>query len=149
VCAGLVLSVCLALAAGGAGESGASGANARAGAPGPFLLVSLGSLGTVTWRCEGRTGWYALGFRLSGRRATTLVTLRAGGSAHGRVTVQPGERVAFPYLADDVQRLVIVQGTGARTIRADVTVTFDPDASYTFCHAYLPPSLHVGMRRVG
>jgi exosome complex RNA-binding protein Rrp42 (RNase PH superfamily) len=40
--------------------------------------------------------------------------------------VQPGERVAFPYLADDVQRLVIVQGSSAWTIRADLTATFDP-----------------------
>ena len=146
---GLALSTCLALNAGGSEARKASALGTHTTARGPFVLVSLGSLGTVTWTCEGRTGRYALGFRLAGRWATTSVTLRVSGRGQRQVTVQPGDRVTFPFLAEDVQRLVIAQRTGARTIRAEVAATFDPGASYAFCWAYLPPTLDVRMRQVG
>lgn len=145
----LALAACLGLAAGG-GEARETRTVGGASLRGPFELVSLGSLGTVTWSCDGKTGRYALGYRLAGRWATTLVVLRAEGRVVRRITVQPGEAVSFPFLGDDTQRPVLVQGSGARTLRADVAAAFDhPLATYTSCQPYLPPALDVRMRPVG
>lgn len=140
----IVLSVALALSA--------PAATARsAKARGPFLVVTLPALGTVTWRCDparrpglapGLPG-LALGFRAFPSSATDRLGFRVGGRTILRRVVQPGESVEFPYLRSRVQQLEIVQPTGAGTLRAFVTVTFVSPFIAPYCSSYLPPRIDV------
>jgi hypothetical protein len=140
---GLVaLAVALALAPTGA--AGASRATPAGAARGPFALVTLPALGTVTWSCEPRRqGTFALGYRASPRYATTYVRLRAGGRRLFGRNVQPGERVRLPFSSARVQALTFAQGTGAGTLRAAVTVDFVPNLPTTYCIDYAPPKTTV------
>jgi hypothetical protein len=114
----------------------AQAAGERAG--GPFLLVALNSLGTVTWRCDVHASdGFGLGFRQFVVTATTGITLRAGGRTIETVTTNPGERVRFPLLRSRRQQLTFVQGTEARSLRATVSADFLPGRDY--CWSYLPP----------
>ncbi len=114
---------------------------------GPFLLVSLPSLGTVSWRCSLTTRpgvapgqpAMALGFRAFVRSATTVVRLRADGATVSRHVVQPGESVRLAFAPKRVQHLDIVQGTGAGTLRAFVKVDFARGG----CYSYQPPRVDV------
>jgi len=108
---------------------------------GPFLLVTLPSLGTVTWSCGGsRDHEMALAFRVSATDATTMVKFAAGHVARA-VTLQPGQASRFPLLAPGQQRLTLAQATEVRTLRATLVVTFDSTQSY--CFSYLPPRISV------
>jgi hypothetical protein len=116
---------------------------------GPWLLVSLPSLGTVSWRCAptARPGvapglpGLALGF--TARAATTHVQLSVRGRPTSRYVVQPGERPLLPFLRARIQHLRLVQRTGAGTLRAYLRVDFVPDTPTTFCYEYLPPRIRV------
>jgi hypothetical protein len=122
------------------GLAGSVAAAARPGR-GPCLLVSLPSLGTVTWSCGGHhDADVALGFRVSVIDATTTVKFAAGKTSR-RLTLQPGQSTRFPLLAPAQQRLTIEQGTEARTLRASVVATFSRDQSY--CFRYFPPRISV------
>lgn len=110
---------------------------------GPFLLVTLPSLGTVTWTCEPRRyPSFALAYRASPRYATTYLVLRAGTR---RVTrrVHPGRVVTFPFSSTRTQLLSLVQGTGAGVLRASVRVDFVPNRPVVYCWSYAPPALTV------
>ena len=124
---------------------------------GPFLLVALPALGTVTWRCDpsvkpgvapGLAGM-ALGFHAFRNSATDQVRLRAAGQTIKNRVVQPGDTVRFPYVRSRRQRLEIVQRTGAGTLRASIDVDFAPHGPTTYCYPYLPPrvDVRVGPRR--
>lgn len=124
----------------GFGLAGSVAAAADVGR-GPFLLVTLPSLGTVTWSCGGRRDReVALGFRVSAKDATTTVKFSAGTTAR-MLTLQPGQSARFPFFAPARQRLLIVQGTEARTLRASVVAMFSRDQSY--CFRYFPPRINV------
>jgi hypothetical protein len=129
---------------------GSSNSDGRATARGPLLLVTLPSLGTVTWSCDaaGR-GAFALGYRASPRYATTDVVLRSSGRIVARRTIQPGERMRLPFLKARSQRLSFVQATEPGTLRASVTVDFGLSATAGYCRDYSPPGLvvHVSARR--
>jgi hypothetical protein len=120
------------------------GDSGSATARGPFLLVTLPSLGTVTWRCEQTLGRYALGVRLPQSGATTMARLTIGGRVVERVTVDPGEQWRFPA-SGRVQRLDLTQLTGAGTLQATVTVGFERRPVVSHCFAYSPPNLTVRM----
>jgi hypothetical protein len=112
-------------------------------APRPsFLLVSLPSLGTATWRCGRRDGTYGLAFRVFPAHATTNVRLAAANREVERVRLDPGEAHHFPVLGVS-QRLELTQGTGAGTLRATVAVEFDTTPVVSQCFAYSPPRLTV------
>lgn len=129
----LLASVVVAASAAGAGDDGR----------GPFLLVALPSLGTVTWSCGGSSAHHvALGYRVNSKEATTAVTLVAG-QTDRRVTLQPGQTTRFPLLAPGKQRLTISQGTEARLLRATLVATFSLDQSY--CFPYFPPRISVAV----
>lgn len=91
---------------------------------GPFLLVSLSSLGTVTWRCDPSTkpgvapglAAMALGFRADVASATDHVRFHVCHRTILRRVVQPGESIKLPYVRSRVQQLDIVQQTGAGTL---------------------------------
>lgn len=126
-------------------------ASARPGAVrGPFLLVALPALGTVTWRCTADRppdmthGPHALGLGFSAFRAsaTARIRLRVGGRVRMSKTVDPGESVRFPLLQARIQRLELVQFTGAGTLRASVTVDLVPPGT-GWCYSYLPPKTTV------
>jgi hypothetical protein len=126
------------------GASAGSGQNA--GRPrGPFLLVTLPSLGTVTWTCDvsARYPSFALGYRASPRYADTLVELRARGRRIARRTVLPGQHARFPFLSSRTQTLEFVQGTGAGVLRAFVSVDFVPGLPVVYCWPYAPPAVRV------
>ena len=118
---------------------------------GPFLLVSLASLGTVTWRCDpsrrpglapGLPG-LALGFRTLATGATERVRLHVGGRTILSRIVQPGQSIELPYIRSRVQQLDLLQATEAGTLRAFVTVNFAPHGISTYCYPYLPPRIDV------
>jgi hypothetical protein len=148
----VVLAAVLAAAA-VIGAASASVARTR----GPFLLVSLPDLGTVTWRCDparergpapGLPG-LALGFRATAVEATERLTLRVGGTTVVSRLVQPGDRFRLPYLHARVQRLDITQSIEPGTLSASVTVDFAPTPVVGYCQSYAPPKLdvHVSARR--
>lgn len=111
---------------------------------GPFLLVALPALGTVTWRCEdSRRGDFALGFRAASASADVRVRLHVGRRTIRRRQVLPGRSAFFPFLRTRVQQLDLVQGTGAGTLRAFVRVDFVPNHPSTYCWSYLPPRIDV------
>lgn len=129
------------------GTASASVARTR----GPFLLISLPNLGTVTWRCDparepgpapGLPG-LALGFRASAVEATERLTLRVGGTTVVSRVVQPGDRFRLPYLHARVQRLDITQSIEPGTLSATVVVDFVPTPVVGYCAAYAPPKIDV------
>jgi hypothetical protein len=126
-----------------AGASVSAGAaSAAAESRGPFLLVTLPSLGAVSWSCGGaRDRQVGLSFRVSADAATTTTEFLAVAHVARRARLQPGQSVRFPLLAPGQQRLVIVQGTEARTLHATVIATFNRSQSY--CFPYFPPRLSV------
>ena len=133
---------------------GSSSSFGRTTARGPFFLVALPSLGTVTWvdlRCDaGGRKAFALGFRALSHSATTDVVLRASGRIVARRTIQPGERLRMPFLPAPRQRLSFVQATEPRTLRASVTVDFGLRSDrVAYCWDYTPPGtvVHVWTRR--
>jgi len=124
-------SVAVAASAAGAAEQGR----------GPFLLVTLPSLGTVTWSCGGpRDREVALAFRVPVSDATTTVKFAAGHVARA-ATLQPGQSTRFPLLAPDTSASPSPQGTEARTLHATVMATFNNTQSY--CFPYFPPRISV------
>lgn len=130
--------------------SAASAAGAPAGSSrtrGPWLLTTLPSMGSVTWRCDvareraGRPA-LALGFRASRTGATEVLELTVAGRRVVRRTLQPGQVVALPYLDHAVQQLSVVQRTEPGTLRAVVRVDFSPrPVSPSHCWQYLPPAV--------
>ena len=117
---------------------------------GPFLLVTLASLGTVTWRCDpAREGpaadlpGLALGFRSPSSGATERVRLRAGGRTIVSRVVQPGQRLNLPYLGTRLQQLDVTQEKEAGTLRAFISVDFAPHKATTYCWPYSPPRIDV------
>jgi len=111
-------------------------------ARGPFLLVTLPNFGSITWRCDAR-GTQALGYRASPRFATTDVVLRTQGRIAIRRTVQPGERLRFPFLSASKQTLFFVQAIEPGTLKATVKVDFAAPASVLHCWEYSPPATAV------
>ena len=111
---------------------------------GPFFLVRLPSLGTLTWRTvtRDRTDWRALGYRPTPPIATTEVSLRAGGRVVSRRRVDE-QAVRFPLRRDRIQVVTLTQMTEPGTLRASVTVDFKPGVTYTYCASYAPPGLKI------
>ena len=137
------VSASLVVALAAAGLSAATPASQRA-ERGPFLLVALPSLGTVTWTCDARDAErYALGFRAFGEGATLRLRLRAGRKLIRAATVHPGRSVRFRFVRSRVQRLSLVQATKPGTLRAYVRVSFTRGASTPYCWRYAPPRLDV------
>jgi hypothetical protein len=110
----------------------------------PYPLVTLPYVGAVTWRCDPRTNRYALAIRIDGKLGATSQVTFAAAHRHSVRTLQPGEKTAFPFTRARVQRLVVLQSTEARALRATVTATFERDRDY--CFPYFLPGLSV---RVG
>jgi hypothetical protein len=110
---------------------------------GPFLLVSLPSLGTMTWRCDPARGpGYALGFRAFPISAEDLLRLHIGRRTIVTRGILPGHGIRLPYLRSRVQQVNLVQGTEAGTLRAFVTVDFVPHGN-VYCYPYFPPKTTV------
>jgi hypothetical protein len=113
---------------------------------GPWLLTSLPSIGTITWRCTAGASpsprAYALGFRAFAASATDEVQFLVQGRVVRRRTMQPGESIAFPHLGAAVERVQIRQGTEARTLNASVSVDLRW-AGHSYCWSYLPPPVTV------
>lgn len=106
---------------------------------GPFVLVTLPSLGTVSWFCGGPSDReVALAFRVSRMDATTFIRFAAAGVKRA-VTLQPGQSTRFPFFAPGRQQLTVDQGTEARTLHAIVVATFSRGQSY--CFSYFPPRI--------
>jgi hypothetical protein len=134
--AGVLIALLLSIAFVAAGASVTTASRAT-GMRGPFMLVQLPSLGTVTWTCKPASGQFALGYRASPRFATTAIEHLVDGRRVASIMVDPGDRVRFAFSDARRQVLRFVQGTGAGVLRASVRATFEPTFSY--CFSYLPP----------
>jgi hypothetical protein len=142
----LVLPLAVALGAGMLGSAcGRDPSSAEAAVRQSFMLVSLPSLGTASWRCGRQDGTYGLSFRVFPSTATTDLRLVVGGRVVRRTTVNPGEVHRFPILGRS-QRLELTQGTGAGILRATAAVRFDEAPVVSHCFAYSPPHLAVRVR---
>ncbi|MBA2741292.1 MAG: hypothetical protein H0U46_04700 [Actinobacteria bacterium] len=106
------------------------------------LLVSLPSLGTVTWRCGIAPGSYNLGFRVFERGASTEARLVVGGLVVLSRTVHPGHAWRLPAAGRE-QRLELSQFTGAGTLKATVSARFERRPVASHCYRYSPPNLVV------
>src|SRR5262245_1353577 len=143
----LVRAVPAALAVVAAALAAAAPAAGRATA-GPFVLVRLASLGTITWRCEGAR--YGLGYQLPAGTATTRLVFRVGtaGQAVRTATLQPGGALRLPASRSVVQRIALAQATEPRTLRASIRVTFAREPAFGYCRSYLPPRVRLFLRAV-
>jgi hypothetical protein len=118
---------------------------------GPWPLVSLASLGTVTWRCDPKARpqvapglpALALGFRVARLGQTGHLTLVIGTKTVVSRVIQPGQVIALPYLPAATQRLAISEGGEDGTLRATILVTFRQPSRSNYCWAYMPPDVHV------
>src|SRR4051812_21250299 len=85
---------------------------------GPWPLVSLAALGTVTWRCDAsrHVGLapglpaLALGFHASRKGQSGSVRLVVGRRTVFDRKVGPGQTIALPYLHARYQRVEIAAG---------------------------------------
>ena len=128
------------------GATGARAADLKV--RGPWPLVAVGALGSVTWRCDpaqqpglasGLPG-LALGFHSTGGQTGTL-RLRVPSRTVVNRVVQPGQTVALPFLHARVQTLELTQSGEDGTLRAVVTVNFEAGSTSTYCWPYLPPKV--------
>src|SRR4029079_17616939 len=114
----LALVLVAALMAAGGAEGNRAFASRQDRVRGPFLLVSLASLGTVTWGCDPATqGRLALGFRAFASSADVATRLVVGTRTVTRTHGAPGSRVNYPYRRARLQKLEIIQATRAGTPR--------------------------------
>jgi hypothetical protein len=119
---------------------------------GPWNLVTLPALGTVTWRCDPRgpataPGLGALGleFRVLERGATTDIRLHVGTKTLLRRRLDPGQSIQFPFARSRVQQLELTQMTGAGRLVTRMRVDFVPRLLATYCYPYLPPRVTVNV----
>jgi hypothetical protein len=137
--------------------AGARAAREQHQVRGPFLVVSLPSMGSATWRCDPKRHpglaphlpGLALGFAASRSSATEQIRLRVGTRTMLSRVLQPGQSVDLPYLHERVQTLDIIQATSAGTVTASITVNFIAGPAVSYCWAYAPPRIdvHVSPRR--
>ena len=124
---------------------------------GPWTLVTLAALGTVTWRCDtakhpglapGLPG-LALGFHAAVRGQTGVLHLVAGARTIVNRVIQPGQTIALPFLHARVQHLEIAESGEDGTLRASVTVNFQASPTSPYCFSYMPPrvDVHLSPRR--
>lgn len=139
------LGSALTLVVAGRDLTAATGGRSASSPRGPFLLVTLPSLGTVTWTCDRpeRYPSFTLGYRASPRYATTTIELRADRRRVARRVVQPGQRIRLPFSSARTQTLSFVQSTGAGELRASVFVDFVPNTPVIYCWPYAPPKITV------
>jgi hypothetical protein len=139
----LVASIVLSPAVAASGE--------HAHSAGPWPLVSLASLGTVTWRCalKGQPQLapglpaLALGFRVARLGQTGHLALTIGTKTVVARAIQPGQVIALPYLHAPVQRLALSEGGEDGTLRATVVVAFPRHSLSNYCWPYMPPDVRV------
>jgi hypothetical protein len=84
--------------------------------------------------------WHGLGYRPTPPIATTEMSLRIRGRVVERWTVNE-DAVRFPFSPNRVQVLRLSQATEPGTLKALITVDFDPGT--THCAPYMPPGLRV------
>jgi hypothetical protein len=129
-----------------AGQASAVEAKVR----GPWPLVSVAELGTVTWRCDPSKHpglahglpALALGFHSSAPQSGGI-RLRADGRTIVTRAIPTGKTITFPYLHTRVQNLAIWEGGEDGTLRAFVRVDFAARATSGYCWAYMPPKTEV------
>jgi hypothetical protein len=147
----LVASALTSVASGEGGSIAASTSQAALLSPTlklpPAVLTALPAIGIVYWRadCAPTTRW-AIGLKMFRSSATDRVSFQLGGRTLRRV-VQPGESVWFPFAADKVQVLRVVQHTEPGILRATVKVNFGVPKPgkvvVPHCYRYAPPRVSV------
>ncbi|HEY1479281.1 MAG TPA: hypothetical protein VGF46_04595 [Gaiellales bacterium] len=118
---------------------------------GPFLLVSLPSMGSATWRCDTNRHpglaphlpGLALGFDASGSSATEQIRLRVGRRTIVSRRLQPGQSLQLPFLRARVQALDVLQATSVGAASASITVDFLAHPVVPYCWPYAPPRIDV------
>ena len=124
---------------------------------GPWSLVTLAALGSVTWRCDAsrRPGLapglpgLALGFHVSPGGQTGTLRLRADARTIIDRVIEPGQIIALPFLQARVQQLDLAESGEDGTLRAVVTVDFEASPTSPYCFSYMPPrvDVHLSPRR--
>jgi hypothetical protein len=118
---------------------------------GPWTLVTLAALGSVTWRCDasrhpglapGLPG-LALGFHVTPRGQTGTLRLIAAARTVVNRVIQPGQTIELPFLRTRVQRLEVAEAGEDGTLRAVVTVNFEASPTSPYCFSYMPPGVEV------
>jgi hypothetical protein len=131
--------------------AGASASAREARTRGPWPLVSLAALGTVTWRCDptgapsvaSRLPALALGFRVAARGQTGHLTLTVARRAVRSIAIEPGETITLPFLRAPIQRMNVSEGGEDGTLRATVIVSFVRPFVSGYCWPYMPPKVDV------
>jgi hypothetical protein len=112
-------------------------------ARGPFLLVSLPTLGTVTWSCDpSKNPYWSLGFNASSG-ANDSVRFHVGSRTIVSRTLRSGQSIQFPRVDSEVEQVDVVdRSVKTGLLRAYVKVDF-VIGNYSYCWPYLPPRLVV------
>lgn len=112
----------------------------------PAVLTALPAIGTVYWRADCAKTTWAIGMKMFRTSATDHLIFQLGRRTFTRV-VQPGESVWFPFAANKLQLLRVVQPTEPGTLRATVKVNFGvPEPGRVVvphCYSYAPPRVSV------
>lgn len=106
---------------------------------GSKLLLAIGSIGRLGWRCEANREFVSLS--ADPRTATNEVTIFQGLSKVGSRYLHPGQQMTVPLRPDRVLRWTIRQQTEPRTLTARVTIE---SSLRKGCVAYLPPAVELG-----
>ena len=125
---------------------------------GPFLLVALPALGTVTWRCDPSvTAWCSARTRRDGswvparfrNSATDHVRLRAAGRTIRTVSFSRATRCDSRTCGRDASDSRSFSRRAPGPFRHPINVDFAPRGPTTYCYPYLPPrvDVSVGPRR--
>ncbi|HEY7149739.1 MAG TPA: hypothetical protein VH420_09880 [Gaiellaceae bacterium] len=111
---------------------------------GPFLLVQLPSLGTLSWRTvtQGQTIRHGLEYRPTPSAATTDVRLVVDGEVVAKRRVDE-QTARFSPVRARRQVVKLSQHTEPGTLRASIEIDFKPGVTYTYCYPYLPPGLTI------
>jgi len=121
---------------------------------GPWPLVSLGQLGSITWKCDARAhgrSRYAVQVRHP-ISATTFVRVSVGRRTSAR-RLDPGQVLRYPWSAARWWKLRFRQQIEPGTLHARVTIDFvqrlHGRLTNGYCEAYYPPRvmLRMGPRR--
>lgn len=106
------------------------------------LLVSIGDVGSVTWRCLTPRS-KLVRFSAAPGSATEQVTVLRPGHTAPRRTVNPADHVTLRLVRGPPSRLKIVQATEPRTITARVRLGYGHSRA---CLEYVPPIVHVDVQ---
>ena len=115
----------------------------RHGGTREFPLLTIAQLGALSWRCDVG-GSAHVWFRASPSAADEIVRITSG-SAQRMHKLVPGGALSLPVGELQRARVTIAQGTEARMLRAEISLSFSRQKSGSYCWPYFPPTVTLSL----